>query len=124
MINLMTTTKVTDRSVIAACPLGISPDATGLSATPAPMPVLPVRERSERPIQASAVAAAAAPAQAYAFAAAANGAGAGTAKGSKAANGLTVGESAFDGHLLNGQQKTQHGTKWAFRGLQPWSDPA
>ncbi|MYS21115.1 hypothetical protein GA0115240_12562 [Streptomyces sp. DvalAA-14] len=113
MISLMTTTKMTDRSVVAACPLGISMHATGLSmtsATSALLPVLPVRERSERPIKASAVAAAAAQAQAYAFAAAANGAGAGTAEG---ANGA------------NGQQKTQqHGSKWAFRGLQPWSDPA
>lgn len=118
MISLMTTIKVTDRSVVAACPLGISMRATGLSmtsATSALLPVLPVRERSERPIQASAVAAAAAQAQAYAFAAAANGAGAGTAEGANAANG----------HALNGQQKTQqHGSKWAFRGLQPWSDPA
>jgi hypothetical protein len=111
MISLMTTTKMTDRSVIATCPLGVSLRATGLSASLL-LPVVPVRERNERPIQAPAVAAAAkTQASAYAFAAAANGAGAGTAKGA-------------DGPA-NGQQKTQqHGNKWAFRGLEPWSDPA
>ncbi|WNI17888.1 hypothetical protein [Actinacidiphila sp. ITFR-21] len=120
MISLMTTAKMTDRSVIAACPLGMSLRDTGLSATSLVMPALPVRDRSERPIQASAVAAAAAQASAYAFAAAANGAGAGTAKGANAANG-----QALNGHAFTEQQKTQqHGTKWAFRGLEPWSDPA
>jgi hypothetical protein len=113
MISLMTTTKMTDRSVLATCLLGISPRGTALSPVSVLMPVIPVRERSERPVQAPAVAAAKAGAQAYAFAAAANGAGAGTAEGAqRAANGQ------------NGQQKkTQHG-KWAFRGLEPWSDPA
>jgi len=112
MISILNTTKMTDHSVIAACPLGISMRGTDLSASSL-LPVLPVRERSERPVQASAVAVAAAQVKTYAFAAAANGAGAGTAKGAKAASGHA-----------NGQQKTQHGTKWAFRGLEPWSDPA
>lgn len=111
MISIQNFTKMTDRSVVAACPLGISMRGTGLSATSALLPVLPVRERSERPVQAPAVAAAAAQVKTYAFAAAANGAG--TAKGANAASGHA-----------NGQQKTQHGTKWAFRGLEPWSDPA
>jgi len=113
VISILNFTKSTDRSVVAACPLGISMRGTDLSATSALLPVLPVRERSERPVQAPAVAAAAAQVQTYAFAAAANGAGAGTAKGANAANGHAY-----------GQQKTQHGTKWAFRGLEPWSDPA
>ena len=108
MISWMTTVAMTDRSAVATCPLGISFHATGLSA-PA-LPVLAIRERNERPTQAPAVAATAQARTAYAFAAAANGAGAGTAKG---------------GNAANGQQKKQHGsTKWAFRGLEPWSDPA
>ena len=113
MTSIQNFTEMTDRSVVAACPLGVSMRGTDLSATSSLLPVLPVWERSERPIQASAVAAAAAQVKTYAFAAAANGAGAGTAKGAKAASGHA-----------NGQQKTQHGTKWAFRGLEPWSDPA
>jgi uncharacterized membrane protein len=128
MISLMATTKMTDRPVIAACPLGISLHATGLSAASALMPVLPVRERSERPTQASAVAAAAAQVETYAFAAAANGAGVGTAKGNEAGHGRAFtghNGSVANGSQLNGQQKTQqHGKKWAFRGLEPWSDPA
>ncbi|WP_328915952.1 MULTISPECIES: hypothetical protein [unclassified Streptomyces] len=112
MTSLMNT-KLTDRSVIAASAFGISLRGTGLSVLSALLPVMPVSERDERPTQAPAVAAAAAQAQAYAFAAAAYGAGAGTAKGATAANGHA-----------NGRQKTQHGMKWAFRGLEPWSDPA
>jgi hypothetical protein len=133
MISQMTTITMTDRPVAAACSLDVSMvdvlmrnldmrDAavrgTGLSVSAALLPVLPARERSERPTGAPAVAAAKAQASAYAFAAAANGAGAtsahagGTADGSGIANG-------------NGQQKkTQQHGKWAFRGLEPWSDPA
>jgi hypothetical protein len=117
MIGIMTTMKMTDRSVIATCPLGMSLRATGLSS--AALPVLPVRERNERPIQAPAAAVAAkVQAHASAFAAAANGAGAGTAK--DALNGFAGGGFASG----NGQQKTQQYGKWAFRGLEPWSDPA
>ncbi|MBY8876957.1 hypothetical protein [Actinacidiphila acidipaludis] len=112
MISLMTTVKMTDRSVTLACSRRVSVPATGLSAA-ALLPISPVRERSERPTQAPAVAAAKAQAQAYAFAAAANGAGAGTATGAAGANGHAI-----------GQQKTQQHGKWAFRGLEPWSDPA
>lgn len=108
--------KLTDRSVIAACSLEMSVRGTGLPAA-ALLPVMPVRVGSERPTQAPAVAAAKAQAQAYAFAAAANGAGAGTATAAPGAAGA-------NGHANAQQQqkKTQYG-KWAFRGLEPWSDP-
>ncbi|WP_371619786.1 hypothetical protein [Streptomyces sp. NBC_00454] len=115
----MTTTKMTDRSVAASCTLGSSTllpltglTGTGLSAICADSPALalvaaaaPVAllasERNERPTQAPvAVMAAEARAHgAYAFAAAA---GAGSKK----------------------QTKQQHHLMWAFRGLEPWSDPA
>ncbi|MBM9507662.1 hypothetical protein [Actinacidiphila acididurans] len=112
MISL-TTVKMSDRSVIAASPLGMSLRGTGLSA--ASLLVMPSRERSIRPTQAPAVAAAAKAIPAYGFAAAANGAG--------AAEFALTGAAPGSG-LANGQQKTtQHG-KWAFRGLEPWSDPA
>jgi len=98
-----TTVKMTDPSVVSTCLLGVSNLGTGLSGNPAVRPAssvslagLPIRERSERPIQAleSAVVA---EARAYAFAAA----GAGSLK-----------------------QTKQHHTMWAFRGPEPWSDPA
>ncbi|MFE0105696.1 hypothetical protein [Streptomyces sp. NPDC059009] len=105
--SFTSTVKMTDRSVVASCLLGFSNLGTGLSsgiaiAAPRPMSALPlsglpVREGNERPTKAlEAVAKAQAPA--YAFAAA----GAGSRK----------------------QQTTQHHTMWAFRGLEPWSDPA
>lgn len=53
----------------------------------------------ERPATALEVAAAVAQAAAYAFALAATGAG-------------------------DGSQKTKHNPMWAFRGLEPWRDPA
>jgi len=112
MISMLNITKMTDRSVIAASPFGISLRGSGLGVSCALLPVVPAGMRSERPIQAPAVAAVKAQAQAYAFAAAANGAGAGTAEGALVANGQ------------NEQQKTQQHGKWAFRGLEPWSDPA
>ncbi|MEY2233214.1 hypothetical protein [Streptomyces sp. BF23-19] len=103
----MTFTKMTDRSVDASCLLGsVSLLGTGVSAVsadrPALLATLPVSERNERPTQAS-VAVLAAEAQthgAYGFAAAA---GAGS---------------------LKKQTKQQHHLMWAFRGLEPWSDPA
>ncbi|HEY5832608.1 hypothetical protein [Streptomyces sp.] len=114
MISLMTTTAMTDRSVVAARSLGISLPGTGLSS--AALLVLPIRERSERPTQAPAVAAIAKAQAAFGFAAATNGAGTGIVKSAFAATG--------NGYA-NEQQKTQqHGSKWAFRGLEPWSDPA
>ena len=102
--SFISTAKMTDRSVVSACLLGFSSLGTGLSGIPAVRPAssvslagLPVRERNERPTKALAAAVAAAQAQAYAFAAA----GAGCRK-----------------------QTTQHHTMWAFRGPEPWSDPA
>jgi len=99
----ISTVKMTDRSVVASCLLGLSNPGTGLSGVSAMRPEsglslagLPIRERNERPTKAP-EAVATAQAQAYAFAAA----GAGFRK-----------------------QTTQHHTMWAFRGPKPWSDPA
>ncbi len=107
MTSFMTFTKMTHRSVDASCLLGsVSLLGTGVSAIsadrPALLATLPVSERNERPTQAP-VAVLAAEAQthgAYGFAAAA---GAGS---------------------LKKQTKQQHHLMWAFRGLEPWSDPA
>ncbi|MDG9716651.1 hypothetical protein [Streptomyces sp. DH24] len=98
------TVKMTDRSVVAStCLLGASNPGTGLSGIRAARPAsavspagLPVRERNERPTKAL-EAAVVAQAQAYAF----------TATG-----------AAFR------KQTTQHHLMWAFRGPEPWSDPA
>ncbi|MFI8926103.1 hypothetical protein ACIG3E_00270 [Streptomyces sp. NPDC053474] len=102
--SFISTAKMTDRSVVASCLLGFSHQSTGLSvgnaavrpAASLPAMGLQIREGNERPTQAPEAAVAAAQAQAYAFAAA----GAGFRK-----------------------QTTQHHTMWAFRGLEPWSDP-
>ncbi|WP_329337358.1 hypothetical protein OG252_18685 [Streptomyces sp. NBC_01352] len=98
----ISTAKVTDRSVVSTCMLGVSNLGTGLSGIPAVRPAssvslagLPVRERNERPTKA--LEAVGAQAHVYAFAAA----GAGSRK-----------------------QTTQHHQMWAFRGPEPWSDPA
>ncbi|MGW5732423.1 MULTISPECIES: hypothetical protein [Streptomyces] len=117
--SVISTVKMTDRSVVASCLLGFSNLGTGLSggiaaaavrpessvlplARPrtlgtavAVLPMREVNEGSERATKAPA-AVVTAQAQAYAFAAA----------GSK-------------------KQTTQHQhhTMWAFRGLEPWSDP-
>ena len=107
MISISTssisTAKLTDRSVVSMCMLGASNPGTGLSGIPAARPAsasvslagLPNRERNERPTKA--LEAVVAQAQAYAFTAA----GAGSRK-----------------------QTTQHHLMWAFRGPEPWSDPA
>ena len=102
-ISSISTAKMTDRSVVSPCLLGVSNLGTGLSgiaavrpASPLSLAVLPIRERNERPMKAL-EAAVVAEAQAYAFAAA----GAGSRK-----------------------QTKQHLTMWAFRGPEPWSDPA
>ncbi|GGY89650.1 hypothetical protein [Streptomyces poonensis] len=103
-ISSISTVKMTDRSAVSLCMLGASNQGTGLSGIRAvrlesslPLAGLPVRdERNERPTKAL-EAAVVAQAQAYAFAAAA---GAGSLK------------------------QTQHHTMWAFRGPEPWSDPA
>ncbi|MGW0793258.1 hypothetical protein [Streptomyces sp. NPDC002692] len=101
--NFSNTVKMTDPSVVSTCLLGVSNLGTGLSGIAAVRPAsflsladLPVRERNERPIQAL-EAAVVAEARVYAFAAA----GAGSLK-----------------------QTKQHHTMWAFRGPEPWSDPA
>ncbi|MER7043613.1 MULTISPECIES: hypothetical protein [Streptomyces] len=96
---------MTDRSIVAsACSLGFSASfrATGLSGLRTetallPLAGLPVPMGNERPTKALEAAVATAEAKAYAFAAASAG---------------TV------------QQTHHHHTKWAFRGLKPWSDPA
>jgi hypothetical protein len=102
----VSTAKMTDRSVVASlCMLGASDQGTGLSGIPAVRPAstvslagLPVRERNERNERPTkALEAVVARAQAYAFTAA----GAGSRK-----------------------QTTQHHLMWAFRGPEPWSDPA
>ncbi|MFJ7148548.1 hypothetical protein ACIQVT_10150 [Streptomyces sp. NPDC100445] len=98
----VSTAKLTDRSAVSTCMLGASNQGTGLFGIRAVRPAsslalagLPVRERNERP--AKALEAVTAQAHAYAFAAA----GAGFRK-----------------------QTTQHHLMWAFRGPEPWSDPA
>ncbi|MGK5548712.1 hypothetical protein ACSNOH_28865 [Streptomyces sp. URMC 127] len=106
MISFKTSNKMTDRPVIAARPLGFSFGSfqgTGLSGAGfAPVNGSALTNETslinERPTKASAVeAAATAQAQAYALAATTNGAG---------------------------SVSTQHHTMWAFRGLEPWRDPA
>ena len=101
-INTSSIVKLTDRSAVSLCMLGASNQGTGLSGIRAVRPAssvslagLPVRERDERPTKA--LEAVVAQAKAYAFAAA----GAGFRK-----------------------QTTQHHLMWAFRGPEPWSDPA
>jgi hypothetical protein len=97
------TAKLTDHSVVSTCMLGASVLGTGLSGIradrPASSSVSPVsllgRECNERPTKA--LEAGEARAHAYAFAAT----GAGFRK-----------------------QTTQHHLMWAFRGPEPWSDPA
>ncbi|MFI5769226.1 hypothetical protein ACIA74_11830 [Streptomyces sp. NPDC051658] len=111
MISIIETNKMTDLSVVSACSLGLACSSesslrgTGLSgisvASPLSPASLPVRERNERPAQAPAAAVAKGRAQAYAFAAV----GAGAESGAK-------------------KQTMQHHTMWAFRGPEPWSDPA
>ncbi|WP_030684687.1 hypothetical protein [Streptomyces sp. NRRL B-1347] len=104
--SFISTVKMTDRSVVASCLLGFSHQGTGLfvgsnaAARPAaslPTTGLKIREGNERPTQAPEAAVAMAQAQAYVSAAA----GAGFRK----------------------QTTQQHHTMWAFRGLEPWSDP-
>ena len=98
------TVKLSDPSIVSTCMLGVSNLGTGLSGIRADRPAsssafsaaLPVRDRSERPIKAL-EAAVEAQAKAHAFAAT----GAGYRK-----------------------QTTQHYLMWAFRGPEPWSDPA
>ncbi|MBV1947777.1 hypothetical protein [Streptomyces sp. BV129] len=101
--SIISPVKLTDRPAVSLCMLGAPSEGTGLSGIRAALPVssllsadLPVRERNERPTKTLAAVEAQAHA-AYAFAAA----GAGFRK-----------------------QTTQHPQMWAFRGPEPWSDPA
>ncbi|CAL9456486.1 hypothetical protein SUDANB145_02549 [Streptomyces sp. enrichment culture] len=101
--NVSSVSKLTDRPTVSSSMLGAANPGTGLSgiravrpASPLALSGLPVRERDERPTKAL-EAAVVAQAHAYAFAAA----GAGFRK-----------------------QTTQHHLMWAFRGPEPWSDPA
>ncbi|MFG2135868.1 hypothetical protein [Streptomyces sp. NPDC048650] len=108
MISIIKTDKMTDLSVVATCALGSSLLGTGLSgfgrlsgtevARPESLAVLTRSERTARPTEAPEVAAAAAQANAFAFAAAANGAGS---------------RNQYQTHEM-----------WAYRGLEPWRDPA
>ncbi|MEV7280721.1 hypothetical protein [Streptomyces sp. NPDC093111] len=120
--NIKTSTaKMTDLSVVSACTLGFSAGAPVSSVAPASfassallgsglsgsgMPVLGMPglladrpERNERPTKAL-EAGVVGKAQATAYGFAATGAG-----------------------IEQKQQTTQHHTMWAFRGLEPWSDP-
>ncbi len=97
MISYMASEKMTDRQIGSARMLGFTFDVqgTGLSGAGATSFLF-----EQRPTKASEVAAAAeAQAQAYVVAAAANGAGS-----------------------LNAQHHLPK--TWAFRGLEPWRDPA
>ncbi|OII66137.1 hypothetical protein BJP40_14285 [Streptomyces sp. CC53] len=113
-ISCVSNADMTDRSVASACSLGVSGlsgrtrsafAATGLSGFLAVrpsslLPEFPVTEgllADERPTKALEAGVAAAEAPAYVIAA--TGAG-------------------------NQKQTKQHHTMWAFRGLEPWSDPA
>ncbi|MFG2644412.1 hypothetical protein ACGFYP_25990 [Streptomyces sp. NPDC048370] len=115
-VSFVSTDKMTDRSVVSACSLGFSSSAflgnglpgTGLSGAglaaaslrpAADLAGLPVMERDERPTKALEAGVAAGKASAYVFAAT----GAGT---------------------QTKQTQQHHHTMWAFRGLEPWSDPA
>ncbi|MFG2662684.1 hypothetical protein ACGFY6_00385 [Streptomyces sp. NPDC048387] len=106
MTSFMTFTKMTDRSVDASCLLGsVSLRGTGLSAIsagkPAPLATLPVSERNERPTQALVA-----------------------VVGAQKAHGA-YGSAAAAGAGTQTQTTTQqHHLMWAFRGLEPWSDPA
>ncbi|MFE7121814.1 hypothetical protein ACFU99_40930 [Streptomyces sp. NPDC057654] len=90
-------TKLTDRPVVATCPLG-----SYLAPLPATRLSRVVESRfTERPIQAPAVVAAAAQA------------------------GASAGESLNGaGYAANLKTQHQHHQMWAFRGLEPWRDPA
>ncbi|MFF1510535.1 hypothetical protein [Streptomyces sp. NPDC058326] len=109
-VSFASTAKMTDRSVVSACTLGLSASAfigTGLSVAALPVAALPVtglsglgeaaiERRDERPTKALGAVAAG---KATAYGIAATGAG-------------------------NQQQTTKHHhMMWAFRGLEPWSDP-
>ncbi|MEU3465291.1 hypothetical protein ABZ721_35815 [Streptomyces sp. NPDC006733] len=93
--------KLTDRPVvIATCTLGAPLPGTGMSGAKAlrlaAAADLSIRERSERATKAPAVVETKAPAHVF--------------------------TSGGAGYSTNGQ-KQQHLSMWAYRGLEPWSDP-
>lgn len=97
--GFVSTAKMTDRSIASACSLGLSGSAflgSGLPVTGLSGLGMTAIERNERPTKAL-EAVAAGKASAYAFAA--TGAG------------------------IQQQTTTHHHKMWAFRGLEPWSDP-
>lgn len=103
MVSILNSAKKTDLSVVASRSLSVSVLGTGLSGVSVArmagvsfVSLLPVIERNERPTQAPAAAVATAQVSAYSFAAA-------------GAEDRT--------------KQHQHHTMWAFRGLEPWSDP-
>lgn len=106
----VSTVKMTDLLVASVCSLDVSRvelNGNGLPGVSSVVPSvgfagLPVRPvaRDERPIEALEAGAAAVEAQAYAYAAA----------------------SAETGQQTS--KTTKHHTMWAFRGPEPWSDPA
>ncbi|CAL9305731.1 hypothetical protein [Streptomyces sp. SudanB25_2051] len=107
--SFVSTAKMTDRSVVSACTLGFSTSALlgsglsgfrafGLPSSLSTLPVIEGIEGNERPTKALEAGVAAAQAPAYAFAA--------------------------TGADHKTKQTQQHHTMWAFRGLEPWSDPA
>ncbi|MER5780785.1 hypothetical protein ABT104_03515 [Streptomyces mobaraensis] len=108
MISFITSNKMTDRPVFATRSLGIE---AGISAVPSfgsvqgtglSLAKLPLSESvlgNERPTKAPEVAEAAAVARVRVIAAETDGAGSRT-------------------------KQYQHHTMWAFRGLEPWRDPA
>ncbi|MFI6700508.1 hypothetical protein ACIBJC_16285 [Streptomyces sp. NPDC050509] len=106
-VSSISTVKMTDLSVVSACSLGFSRTeliASGLPGASAVKPAglsglltreRPVMVRDERPTKAPEAGVAAA----------------GNAYASAATGAAT-------------KQQTQHHLMWAFRGLEPWSDPA
>ncbi|MEU3446140.1 hypothetical protein AB0H29_02750 [Streptomyces thermolilacinus] len=107
--SFVSTAKMTDRSVVSACTLGLSGSAflgSGMSgfrafrlpSSPLALPVIEGFEGNERPTKALEAGVAAAQAPAYVIAA--------------------------TGADHKTKQTQQHHTMWAFRGLEPWSDPA
>ncbi|WP_436843194.1 hypothetical protein [Streptomyces narbonensis] len=97
--GFVTAAKMTDRSIASACSLGLSGAAflgSGLPVTGLSGLGTSAIERNERPTKAL-EAVAVGKATAYAFAA--TGAG------------------------IQQQTTTHHHMMWAFRGLEPWSDP-
>jgi len=91
VISFITTTQMTDRSVVSTCLLGSRLNGTGVSRV--------VPSGGERQAKAFVVAAAVAQEATYALTAA-----------------------AADAGIRS--EKSKHNPMWAFRGLEPWRDPA